>query len=93
MARFYVGQRVRIIKCEKYHQFLNAETHIVALHSEGRDKSGQQFFGIEIGIISPNNLNFVATPDQLEPILTEGHQPAEYSYTELMDRLRSGVAA
>lgn len=86
MSSFFVGQRVRVVR-----DFLNAP-HTVG--GEGRITSvnsrcpryGKYGFRILI-----DRFPFVRfQPDELEPILPEGHRAGDYSLSQLLDRCKHG---
>lgn len=78
MSRFFVGQRVRIVRLVETTEFEGVETRIFRSHPKG-------WWVLDgLGWCSEGNL---------EPILPSGHQPSEYTFQGLMNDLRSGVAA
>ena len=85
MSEYRIGQRVRV----RYavfpvaKKFVGMETHI----TEGlRERAGGQWVGYRVAL----DENFAPRHDQLEPIVPDGHRSGDYSYTELMDRLKAG---
>lgn len=87
MAKFFVGQRVRIVKVYKAKEALGKEATLLRWRESGCweasvDGYGEWFNGLWYGF----------DEDQLEPILPEGAQPSEFSFTELMDNLGVVVA-
>lgn len=93
MARFFMGQRVRVVSCDDTFDAAAMET----VGKEGVvnefDCVNEADVGGMIGVTISGNPDWCYHPHEIEPITPEGHQPAEYSYTELMDRLKSGVTA
>lgn len=89
MAKFFVGQRVRVVKVRKTFEDLGKEGVIVGWHS-----------GVKCWEVSLNGIGewsnackdmwFGFYDEQLEPILDPGSTPSVFSYEELMDGLRSG---
>lgn len=93
MAKFFVGQRVRVawVRLAENSHLIGSEGRITGINDYlpgpiiyaldscpfKRDESGVYGFCAE----------------QLEPILPEGHTPSIYSYKDLMDRCREGVVA
>ncbi|MET3929542.1 hypothetical protein ABIE51_001429 [Lysobacter sp. OAE881] len=95
MSNFYVGQRVRIVRTYVYPQLLGVEAVIRTPLIRGRrNRDGFEWDGyglsVAAGPLHVENTQIIASPDQLEPILPSGHRSGEYSYTELMDRLKAG---
>lgn len=97
MAKFYVGQRVRVVRpVHPQNMGLTASvSHI------GPFKLGQ--FTAD-GFRVPQDCDLAILCDgsckpscaqlwQIEPIQPSGAVPSEYSFTELMDKCREGIAA
>jgi hypothetical protein len=86
MSKFYVGQRVRLVASEGGNPHLvGAETRVTSLRDAG---------GYYLGLIHPESGNpYWAAAHQLEPILLSGAAPSEYTFHELMDKLRAGEVA
>lgn len=101
MATFYVGQRVRIKWSRGWPEIAGQEGRIVSISPDcGIDGTSEWLVAPNIwGTAYAPRLGshgadrFAPNTAQLEPILPEGHKASEYTYTELMDRLRSGVVA
>lgn len=68
MARFYVGQRVRIIKTFQYPELLNKECTIIGLDEKATMLDGRKYIGIALDCKSPTGRPIAALPEQLEPI-------------------------
>ena len=68
MARFYVGQRVRIVKTTQHHHLLGKEANIIGLDSEARSKDGDMVRGFELDVRGPNGHNIVCHTWQIEPL-------------------------
>lgn len=97
MAKFFVGQMVRLIHVEDPLDpeaddwgAVGDEGHVVA---EGRYFSGNPIAGYDCVCHFPSYGGYCAWGWQLEPILPDGHRASEFSFTELMDRCREGVSA
>lgn len=89
MASYYVGQRVRI-------KFVFKPSNRGLVGREGRISEIREIFGMtHIGLdVSPlfDSAGVGFAPEQLEPILYDGHQPVEWSDC-LWSPHRQGVAA
>lgn len=91
MGKFFVGQRVRIVAAMYSTCLIGTETRIIGFTNNGWD--GRSYYsGWVTSAINNYGRNFVAKDGQLEPILPEGAQPSEFSFTELMDNLGVVVA-
>lgn len=93
MSRFFVGQRVRIIRVERYQHLLGAEARVTKLDVIAMRFDGSLIDGYVLLDIQAPDMpgQFVATsPDFLEPILPDGHRAGDYSLSELLDRCRAG---
>jgi len=89
MAKFFVGQRVKIIWSKYYPQYIGKQTRITSgLYEATNTYTGKKYFCYTVDI----DPGFGPTPEQLEPILPGGHKPSEYSYEQLMDSLKEKVA-
>lgn len=101
MTRFYVGQRVRILWSTGWPELAGQEGRIV-------DRSPSPgCTGISEWVVAPDcwgtadaprrapngGTFFAPSSRQLEPILPEGHRPAELSVEELLPFLKEQVAA
>ena len=93
MSKFHIGQRVRIRFCYRpgvYGDSSGQEGVIweeIVGHSEGHG------WAVEIagrGRLRENGWPHWYGDEQLDPILPSGHRSGDYSYTELMDRLKAG---
>lgn len=93
MAKFFVGQRVRL-------KFSRISGRVPA-GAEGVIYAIRESIG-DAGLVNECDVIFSDWPSptgtygvlfgQLEPILPEGAQPSEFSFTELMDNLGVVVA-
>ncbi|XQA74629.1 hypothetical protein ACM9XA_03570 [Xanthomonas sacchari] len=97
MAKFFVGQRVRVVKIYQPHNshFLGQEGHVAeVLNTPSGKRYGLDFRPISHSIEDGGVLVTSGFGgEQLASIDPEGHQPCGESYEQLMDRLRSGVVA
>ncbi|HEY5851961.1 MAG TPA: hypothetical protein VIT62_14500 [Lysobacter sp.] len=89
MSKFAVGQRVRVLFAHtpmgRPHVGCEAVVTEVWNHPE---RTG---YGLDCAPIQWDGEGFAAWLDeQLSPVIPEGHQPSEYSFTELMDKCRAG---
>jgi hypothetical protein len=86
MAKFFVGQRVRIIGTVN-------PTMVIHVGKSGQIISGSRAFDAHWcvdDLKATNGKRAVWAEHHLEPILPEGAAPSIYSYQELMDKLREG---
>lgn len=100
MAKFFVGQRVRILYSDGWPELRGQEGKIVGPSSGG--VSGQsnwivapKSWGSEWAPCPGRNhgaLKFGPNNDQLEPILPEGAQPCGMSYEEMMQEFKEKVS-
>lgn len=93
MAKFFVGQRVRIIRVERSPHLLGAEARVTKIGVLTIMKDGALIEGcVKLDIPAPGFPGqFVAAPpDWIEPILPDGHRAGDYSLSELLDRCRAG---
>lgn len=92
MSRFFVGQRVRVARLITPYVAEDEAT----LGKEGvvnETACTDMFDRIAVGVTINGDAEWCFLPEELEPILPEGAAPSEFSYPELMDKLRSGVSA
>lgn len=96
MAKFFVGQRVRIVRT--LHPLLKPGLEAAILeigdfkgaYPEGRILPGECKLEI-FGFKAPSGY-WVASFNQLEPILPEGSAPSEFTFQQLMDSLQEATA-
>lgn len=91
MARLFLGQRVRVnpgADCDTLPDAVRgAEGFVNEFNCENEDgQSGH------VGVTIMGDPNWAFLPHELEPILPEGAQPSEFSFTQLMDNLGVVVA-
>lgn len=87
MARFFVGQRVRVAwvtNTEFSHEV--GKEGIVEEIREGFFRTLYSLNNSPFVLIGARTFGFME--DQLEPIIPEGMQPSEFSFHELMDNLK-----
>lgn len=90
MSRFYVGQRVRLVRPVQPEN-LGLEGHISALFP---DKSPGLVDGLgwNCDVVWDDRpiRGHMCDTAQLEPIFPEGHRAGDYSLSDLLDRCRAG---
>lgn len=96
MVSLFVGVQVRIINSDSYPEVIGCECRIVemdVLSIRGKDGVVEKGM-VMVNLSVPRNPhgNLCVRPEYLEPILPEGAQPSEFSFTELMDNLGVVVA-
>jgi hypothetical protein len=84
MSQFRVGQRVRIARdlCGDTPELVGLESVVVGI---GTIDLGDGF-EIELAITDESAFH----PDELEPVVPSGHRTGDYTFRELMDRLKAG---
>lgn len=90
MAKFFVGQRVKVksVGHPSLQFLLGAEAVVNEIGCDWYSEHGEEVDGVGVTIDGRDDWAFF--PYQLEPILPEGAAPSIYSYQELMDKLREG---
>lgn len=92
MSRFFVGQRVRIVRPWDDMNLKDRLNWIKLCGSEGRvSEVGclNQFLSVGVGVIV-NNEEWCLPEYGLEPILPDGHRAGDYSLSQLLDRCKQG---
>lgn len=96
MVRLFIGQRVRILYSKSFPEISGLQGRIIgndvsfAVSRSSQWQVAPDLWGSDL---SPNGAGrFAPNSSQLEPILPEGAQPSEFSFTELMDNLGVVVA-
>lgn len=101
MAKFFVGQRVRAVRCNDPRNE-GAEgnvTHIGCWNALDKLPNGHLASnGMDIVVMFDRDMycgfwtlrHAGGSQSCLEPILPSGHRASEYSLTELLDRCRAG---
>lgn len=86
MSRFFVGQRVRIVRVIEAQEALGREGRIIGrIH-------WHECWAVSVDGIGPyyDGARYGFDDDQLEPILPSGHRAGDYSLSDLLDRCRAG---
>lgn len=88
MAKFFIGQRVRIVSCNEY-DYADAMSLVgqEAIVNNLDVENERLVFG-NIGVTVNGEEGWCFLPQELEPILPEGFAPSEFSFHELMDNLK-----
>ena len=98
MAKFFVGQRVRVVKIvdgDLPRDLLGKEAHVTQVDNDFPD--GESMYGLDIFPLRYEHadlehewvIGFVSS--ELEPILPEGHRPGIKGTCEPLDKLLSEV--
>lgn len=87
MTKFFVGQRVRIVRAPALPAFVGTETRITGLAFGEYEYRGYEW------LVRIEGDTYGACSHNLEPILPSGHAPAEMDVHELLPFLKEGVAA
>lgn len=88
MAKFHVGQRVKVISVHQAFECLNREATILGFDERGYDDISGNYEGYDVyvdgvGAISPQGLQYCFLEDQLRP-LTPPHEPGSW---RVLDKL------
>lgn len=93
MAKFFVGQRVRIISVDgvsENNYLLGLEGVVNEINCSWYSVVGEVDGGVGLTLMGEDDWAFGEW--QLEPIVYDGAQPSEFSFAELMDNLGVVVA-
>lgn len=93
MSKFFVGQRVRVARPDS-----GSLRRGLIVGDQGVVVSGDRLVDAYVSVAGKTNTKACGGPmndfpmfdDELEPILPSGHRASDYSYTELMGRLKAG---
>lgn len=93
MAKFYVGQEVRIVRTANFPEMLGVDTRIVCWWDGGAWDGREFYSGWELALQTPMGCPYVARPDDIEPILDTKHEACDEDFKRDLDRLleREGV--
>ena len=86
MSRFYVGQRVRIVR-----DIWGDTRHLIGKECVISDLARDEFPGMPIGLAEHPNFDF--SPDELEPILYDGNQLVSWESMKDLWTPAGGVTA
>lgn len=97
MSKFFVGQRVRIVRAKTAIECIGREGRIIGPLCVARNRKCGIWEGFPtevdgIGHIDPEGMSYVFRPEYLEPILPEGSAPSEFTFQQLMDNLQEVMA-
>lgn len=97
MAKFFVGQRVRVVHSDYAPECIGFEARVVGPLEHCERSSGEEWDGYPIevdgiGTRSHQGGRLVFPPSYLEPILPEGSAPSEFTFQQLMDSLQGATA-
>lgn len=93
MARFFVGQRVRIVRTHSGTRLLGAECRIVAWEQHAYSLSTDEYYsGWKLNVLNVRRRAVIAPESYLEPI-TDIHEPCESEFKESLDKLLEGLPA
>lgn len=92
MSRFFVGQRVRI-KYSLTWPELDGTEGVIQGFDDGDLLVAPDSWGSEVCPYPDIDTEqyFAPYPEQVEPLLPEGSMPSEFSFHELMDKLKESV--
>lgn len=102
MARFFVGQRVRVVRAfHPQNSGITGRIERIQRFSPGDPLPNGEFLSGEVcdcwveldRARHDGRTSGASSFWRLEPILPEGHTQSIYSFQELMDKCREGVAA
>ena len=92
MAKFFVGQRVKLVRPDSGSLKRGIKEGDVGVILN-RDPVVDWRVGFGVKNPHTGDNSFPMFSDELEPVLPEGHRASDYSFTELMDRCRQGEVA
>lgn len=92
MSRFFVGQRVRIVRTYGGNRLLGTECRITGWVVGARAIDGTNYDGWGLDVKNSNGFWCVAKEGDIEPILDQ-HQPCESEFKESLDKLLEGLPA
>lgn len=91
MAKFFVGQRVRIKYSYKWPELDGTEGVIIGFDEDDLLVAPDSWGTADCPYSDIGTHQYFApSPEQVEPIIPEGMQPSEFSFHELMDNLKEG---
>lgn len=93
MSKFFVGQRVRIVRADLSVECIGREGRVIGSPRPCSNLEIGYWEGVPtdvdgIGHISPRGGPYVFKSDYLEPILPEGAVKGEFTFQQLMDELK-----
>lgn len=74
MAKFFVGQRVRVVETINYHHLIGAETRVACIY-------GESLYQLEL-FDADDGLPLHCFARQIEPIIPEGMKPSTWDQCE-----------
>lgn len=93
MARFFVGQRVRIVRTHSGTRLLGSECRIVAWEQHAYSRSTDEFYsGWRLDVLNVRGNSVIAPEGYIEPI-TDIYEPCESDFKESLDKLLEGLPA
>lgn len=97
MSKFFVGQRVRIVRADTAIECIGREGRVIGVPRVARNRKIGYWEGVPtevdgIGRIDHHGRTYVFKTDYLEPILPEGSAPSEFTFQQLMDNLQGVMA-
>ncbi len=100
MSKFFVGQRVRILRSNGWPEIAGSEGVIVSrcpdkgIHGDSQWWVAPDQWGSHVApyLSICGAHNFGPNEDQLEPMLPEGAAPSVYTFQQLMDSLQGAKA-
>lgn len=85
MAKFFIGQKVKIVSCDDHNDaYAMALVGQEAIVNE-LDVENEYFVFGNIGVTVNGDEDWCFWPHELEPILPEGAQPLGYSFEQMMN--------
>lgn len=92
MSRFFVGQRVRVVRTLNFPSMLGREARITSWSEDGWD--GNRYYGgWELSIRTPLGATVIAEIDDIEPIIDPGLVAGKPGTCTELDRLLAAERA
>lgn len=93
MSRFFVGQRVRVVRVEDTDPpILGHEAVVTSINYCGGDPD--PLYGLDIAPFWEDQIYWYGfASGDLEPILPSGHRPCEDQFKRDLDKMLEGLAA
>lgn len=87
MSKWFVGQMVRVVST---HPDAEEVSGLEAIVNKVDCMNTEDIHG-HVAVVVAGDGDWCFYPWELEPILYDGEQPSEFSFSELMDNLRTKV--
>jgi hypothetical protein len=79
MSKFYVGQRVRIVRADVNPHLIGTEARIIGPYRKGRNKTLPAWYGWPLDVRGSSGNQIVAEEWKIEPLQPERNQTIAWS--------------